>query len=431
VNQPTDFRTTPGVFQTSLWVLVAATLAVTPLVVMRPALDIFRTPKDVFFQTMALAIFAVGVGGALLSDRIAESIRTHRKAVAIAAGAVAWTGVTSLLSIRTDVSMFKTLTVFCLAVLFTAAIWVTWQRGVWALLVVIAPAVINAIVAVLQSLGSTALFVVVSENTRLSTTALIGNPNELGGYFVLPMLASIASAVAWPRLRWLWATTALLLAFGIAAAQSVTSIIAAASGVGAILFLPATRRFRWLAVAAFLVLGTAVSLHPGVRARMRTLAVEARAGNLSEMTSFRLPAFAVAFEMFRDHPGVGVGPGVFSAIYMPYKVNLDSRNPELIRVGNQNFGEVHNDHLQLLAETGLPGYALFVMALALLARLSFRKRDEPDERTRFVHMFAFPATIAFAVLALAHFPMQLTSTMVPAVYIAALCFAWVDIDEVA
>jgi O-antigen ligase len=128
---------------------------------------------------------------------------------------------------------------------------------------------------------------------------------------------------------------------------------------------------------------------------------------------------------------VGVGPGVFSALYMPYKLRLDSRNPEWIRVGNQNFGEVHNDHLQLLAETGLPGYALFVLALALLARLSFRKRDEPDERMRFVHMFAFPAASAFAVLALAHFPMQVTSTMAPAVYIAALCFAWTDIDEVA
>lgn len=421
---------TAAVFQTSLWVLVATTLVVTPLLVLRGAVDVFRTPKDVFFQTMALAVFAAGVGGALLNDRIAESIRTHRNSAAIAAGAVVWTGVTSLLSMRPDVSMFKTLTVFCLAVFFTAAIWVTWQRGIWALLVVIAPAVINAIVAVVQSSGAPGFSLVVSENTRLSTTALIGNPNELGGYFVLPLLAAIASAVAWPRLRWLWATTALLLAFGVAAAQSVTPIIAAASGVGAILFLPAARRFRWLAVAAFLVLMTAMSLHPGVRARMRTLVAEARAGNLSEMTSFRLPAFAVALEMFRDHPGVGVGPGVFSALYMPYKVNLDSRNPEWIRVGNQSFGEVHNDHLQLLAETGLPGYALFVMALALLAHLSFRKRDEPDERTRFVHMFAFPAAVAFAVLTLAHFPMQLTSTVAPAVYMAALCFAWMDIDEV-
>jgi putative inorganic carbon (hco3(-)) transporter len=176
---------------------------------------------------------------------------------------------------------------------------------------------------------------------------------------------------------------------------------------------------------------TAVSLHPGVRARMRTLVADARAGNLSEMTSFRLPAFAAALEMFRDRPAVGVGPGVFSALYMPYKLNLDSRNPEWIRVGNQNFGEVHNDHLQLLAETGLPGYGLFLLALVVLGHLSFRRRDEPDERTRFVHMFAFPAVIAFAVMSLAHFPMQLTSTIAPAVYMAALCFAWADLDEVA
>jgi O-antigen ligase len=29
--------------------------------------------------------------------------------------------------------------------------------------------------------------------------------------------------------------------------------------------------------------------------------------------SARLPAFAVAFDMFRDHPLLGVGPGCFSA----------------------------------------------------------------------------------------------------------------------
>ena len=40
-----------------------------------------------------------------------------------------------------------------------------------------------------------------------------------------------------------------------------------------------------------------------------------------------------------------------------------------------NFGETHNDHLQVAAETGLPGYVLLAGAMALLAIPARRRRD--------------------------------------------------------
>jgi hypothetical protein len=91
------------------------------------------------------------------------------------------------------------------------------------------------------------------------------------------------------------------------------------------------------------------------------------------------------------------------------------------------FAQVHNDHLQVLAETGLPGYLLFLGALVLLAAITFRLPSVPDisdPRVRFARLFAFPAALTFAVLTLAQFPLQLTAPTVADLYLAALCFSW-------
>jgi hypothetical protein len=110
---------------------------------------------------------------------------------------------------------------------------------------------------------------------------------------------------------------------------------------------------------------------------------------------------------------------------MPYKLRtIDEKYPQWVRLGNESFGQVHNDHLQVLAETGAPGYLLFLTALVMLGMVSLRRTAIDDPRTQFARLFALPAAVTFAVLALAQFPMQLTAPMVPAIYLAALCFAW-------
>lgn len=419
-------------FETTLWILVSLTLLILPFVIMRPALDAFRTAKDVFFQTMALLIFAVGTAGLLLSDRIARRFRTNRKGLLLALASILWTAVTSITSLQPSVSHFKTLTVFCLAAFFVAAIWVSWRRGVWALSLVIIPAAVNGLIALLQSAGFQAF--VLSKNAkipRLRATGFIGNPNELGGYLVLPLVAAMAAAIAWPRWRWLFGSATLLLLGGIIASQSITPVIATGTGIAAMMFVPRGRILRRAGIIVLLLLIIGGLFHPGSRARMNQLATAAQAGGMSELTSFRLPAFAVALKMFSERPLLGVGPGGFSARFMPYKLRLDAEHPTWIRFWNESFGEVHNDHLQLLAETGIFGYLLFLGALFVIARISFTSGNELAERENFVRAFAFPAVAAFFVLALAHFPMQLTSTITPAIYLSALCFAWTDLDEVA
>jgi O-antigen ligase len=431
VQPPTPSDDESSRFETILWALVALALLATPFVIIRPAVDVFRTAKDVVFETLALAIFAAAAVWLLVRERAAESFRVNRQAAIVAIACVAWTAVATLASLQPDVSLLKPLFVFCLAVFFCASMMAVSRRGIVAVLLVLVPAAANAVLAFLQSTWSVLLVTRDPISKRMWTTGLIGNPNELGAYFVLPLIAAIAAAIAWPRFRWAFGLLVAVIGLGVVAGQSVTSLIAAACGVAAMTLLPGARMLRWVAIAVFVAMFAGVSLHPGARTRVLGLAESMTTGRVVEMTSFRWPAWHAAAVMFRERPLLGVGPGVFSARYMSYRLRLEETHPEWLRVGNSNFGEAHNDHLQLLAETGLPGYLLFLAALGMLARLTWRRRtDEPSPEQVFARSFAFPAAAAFFVLALAHFPLSLTSMMVPTVFLAGLCFAWGDPDAV-
>ena len=148
-------------------------------------------------------------------------------------------------------------------------------------------------------------------------------------------------------------------------------------------------------------------------------------GNFMALTSARLPAYAASAQMFFDHPITGVGPRGFSARYMTYKLEIDEQFPHWMRLANSSFGEAHNDHLQILAETGLPGYALYLAALFVIARFSVRgvARDE-TEQDAFVRLFAFPAVVGFAVAQLAQFPLYHVAPTSSAIFIATLLIVW-------
>jgi O-antigen ligase len=411
-------------FLTLLWCLVVATAVSAPLAMVPGSFDVFRTPKDVVFLTLSLLLIAAGAAGALLSDEIGRALRPRSPAVLVALAAAAWTGIATLTSMRPTVSLWKPLTVICFAAFFTAIVILALRRGLPALLIVFIPAAINAILSTLQSTGIWYPWAVDPRMPqRLRTTGLIGNPNDLGTYLVVPAIAAIAAAVVWRNHKWLYALAALMLA-GVASAQSVTPVLAAAAGLFALATTGGSRRLRVAVIVAGLTLVFLAAAHPGSRQRFQRLFAAASSGRLPEITSFRVVPAATALQMFRERPLTGVGPGTFSARYMTEKLKADAAHPQWIRPTNVMFGQVHNDHLQVLAETGLPGYLLFIGALALLGAITFRAPPSDDPRARFARLFAFPAALTFGVLALAQFPLQLTSPMVADLHLAALCFAW-------
>lgn len=425
-SPPADTRTT-RTFLTVLSTIVAAIVIATSTAMEPGSLDVFRMPKDAALLSLSLLLITVGGAGALLSDDVARLYRRLRTPpVFLALAAAAWTGVASVTSLRPGASLWAPLTVVCFAAFFSAALLTARRQHLAALLIVLMPAVLNAVLATLQSTGIWVPWVVNPwVPIRIRTSGLIGNPNDLGTYLVLPALAALAAGLAWPRHRWLLGLAAVLVV-GIASAQSVTPFAAAVAGVFIMAITSRTRRLRLAVAVAALALFAAAIIHPGSRQRFQHLYQNASAGQLPEMTSFRIVPAVTAFEMFRDRPLVGVGPGTYSAIYMTWKQRTDEKYPQWVRLGNEIFGQVHNDHMQVLAETGLPGYLIFVSGLALLACISLRRNVANDPGARFARIFALPAAAAFAVLSLAQFPMQLTAPMVPALYLSALCFAWVD-----
>jgi O-antigen ligase len=427
--RPTDQSTTPHRFLTLLWVLVAAIVLVTPLAMVPGSFDVFRLPKDVALFTLSLLLLAMGIAGALMSDEIARTLNVRSPALLVALAATAWTGVVSITSLRPTMSLWKPLTAVSFATFFAAALILGAKRGLPALGLVFIPAALNAIVALLQSTRLWFPWAVDPRMPqRMRTTGFIGNPNDLGSYLLLPAIAAIAAAIVWPKQKWLFALAALLLV-GIASAQSVTPVLAAVAGLFALTVTGGTRRLRIAAIVASLTLVALAFAHPASRARFDRLQRAASKGQLPELTSFRVMPAATALRMFRERPLLGVGPGTFSATYMTEKVKVDETFPQWIRPRNETFGQVHNDHLQVLAEAGVPGYLIFLTALGLFGAITFQKQTSTDPRARFARLFAFPAAFAFAVLALAQFPLQLTSPMVPALFFAALCFAWKDARE--
>jgi O-antigen ligase len=416
------------IFLTLLWCLVVATAVAAPLAMVPGSFDVFRTPKDVVFLTLSLLLLAVGAAGALVSDEIGRTLQPRGPAVLIALAAAAWTAVATMTSMRPVISFWKPLTVVCFAAFFLAVVILAARRGLAALVIVFIPAAINAAIGLLQSTGIWYPWAVDPRiPERLRTTGLIGNPNELGTYLVVPAIAAIAAAVVWRQQKWLYAVAVLLLV-GVASAQSVTPVLAVAAGLFAMTVAGGTKFLRLAALGAALALVLVAAVHPGSRQRFVSLFTNVSSGSLPEITSFRVLPAAAALEMFRERPLAGVGPGSFSAMYMTEKLKAEEAHPQWIRPRSSMFAQVHNDHLQVLAETGLPGSLLFLGALALLASISFRTPALPDERMRFARLFAFPAALTFAVLALAQFPMQLTAPMVACVHLAALCFTWTEPD---
>jgi tetratricopeptide (TPR) repeat protein len=166
---------------------------------------------------------------------------------------------------------------------------------------------------------------------------------------------------------------------------------------------------------------------------VRELAEALAHRDYQHLFSERLPPFLSAVDMARDHPFAGVGPGNFKYHYMAYRVALRRHYPEQWLHGfAMNWGEVHNDHLQTAAETGLPGYALFLLAIGIGSGIVRRRRARAgasSPETTFARAFRWPLATAVFVICLAQFPLELAAPRLMILTLAALCVTWSNDDR--
>ena len=114
-----------------------------------------------------------------------------------------------------------------------------------------------------------------------------------------------------------------------------------------------------------------------------------------------------AWQVFRAHPAGGTGAHTFEIARKRFRSNA------------QNVSEPHSAPMQLLADTGLPGFAfglVMVVGLVLGMRASIRRLDE-GERAAAVALVALP--LAFGLHALVDYDLDFLGVAAPTALVSA------------
>jgi O-antigen ligase len=181
------------------------------------------------------------------------------------------------------------------------------------------------------------------------------NPNDLAAHTILmlgPAVALLTSQARKGLLRWLALTAVVLLVITILLTQSRGGFLgllglALPAGIGL-----ARRRPRLVPLGAALV-GVALLFAPaGLWERLGGLTKAANVETIRDMdpegsAEQRFAVLQTAARIVSDHPLLGVGLGAYGLANADYSPALGLR-------------DTHNTYMNVAAETGLPGLALFL-----------------------------------------------------------------------
>jgi O-antigen ligase len=396
-----------------------------PLAVLPRAFDAYRLPKEAVLRGEAILIAAVVLAALVMAVKPRRPGFDRWLVLPIVA--FVWMIVTTLTSTNVTVSFWHLVAGASTLIVFIATRYSAAPRRFLLVDVSIGAAVANAVIALLQELNVWMPFGTNPELAHhLQCTAFIGNPNELGSYLAVAALGCVAAAVSDEKRRVPLSIAAIILVIGLIAAQSLTAIIAFVVAILVMIAMFSWRRALVAAVAVAALAAVVTTLLPPLRQRAANMRDWAQEGEYNSMLTGRLVPFVAASMMAADHPLTGVGPGAFAWNYYSYKVRAEQRVPTFRRAWNRgvNFGEAHDDHLQVLAEGGVPGYVLFVAIAATLAAISLTKTADAPRERRFAMSLALPLAAIWLTLSLAQFPLETTAVRMLLVHFAALCAAW-------
>jgi O-antigen ligase len=431
-------RSAPGEGSDSFpYALIAATLlgagiVLIPILYSGNAIDMFRLPKELAFRAEAILLVLTGVFAATAprsSWRDSLAVVSRPEWVLLTSIAV-WSIVTTITSTNRPLSEASLITVAAAMTIYIATRIVAPRMGLPAMFVVLTGAMVNAFVVTLQDLRIWNPFTFPPEVTgHLQSVGLLGNSNDVGTLLAGPAVVALIATIAvrsWRRI--LFGLSAALLFAGIVMSNSRAAMVAFVAGTIVAALLRPWRQA--LAIAALLLVSGAIALRPstGIGAHFRQLIPAARNREYPVLFSERLVPFLCAVEMVRAEPVTGVGPGCFKYQFMMTRLALDQRYPpQWTRGWPMNFGETHNDHLQVAAETGLPGYALFVAAILLLAIPSRRSREADQaitEKQAVARAVRLPLAATFFVIAVAQFPLQIAAPRLMFLTLGAIAISW-------
>ena len=181
-----------------------------------------------------------------------------------------------------------------------------------------------------------------------------GNPNDLA--FVL---ATTLPVTFWLLNNpWRYRLVAMLMIGVISAATVLTFSRGALVGLGAgvLWSLLVERRTIHVVLIGALVAGLTVWLFVRTNPAHVQAGYEQKQRVAAHNVETRLEGWAFALSLAEDHPVLGAGPGNFSVYYSEAAV---SRPP------SDRIGVVHNTYLDITAELGIGGLALFLAYLGM------------------------------------------------------------------
>jgi hypothetical protein len=424
--QSTTIERRGGWVQALLWGVVALTVVVLPCIVSPAGRDEFRAPKELFLRGSAVLIAGILVlGSTYPSARLRSDWAASKPQMLAATIALAWTVITTATSSNRLLSAWSLIYVAAAALFFVGSSLAVRERTWSAIYAFLLPSVVNIVVLILQEFRIWDLYPLAQPSNQ---SALIGNANDVGAYVLAPAVAAAVLCTATKARRVPHLVVAGLLAAGLVMTGSVTAIGSYAAAILALSALHSWKKtLAAVAVIAFVSAVAASSYDPLLQRVIRVRkAFETR--DYNALSSYRLTAFVVAAHMFAKHPITGVGPGCYEWLYFDEKIAAEARHPMLNQSADRvyNFGQVHCDHLQTLAVSGLPGWVILLGSLTFLGSLSFRRGvgTTNDVRRVFARSYSLPLAVGVAVLMIAQFPLELAASTVSMLYGAALCTAW-------
>ena len=287
----------------------------------------------------------------------------------LTAAIVTWTMVVTATSTNHALSIDSLITVMAGAVIFIATCLAAESRSREAVDVLMIGCCVNAAITILQELNLWQP--VPATEGHYGSVGLMGNPNDVGTFLVVPAVAAVVMATtSLGKRRWSYLGVAVLLVSGMIASATRTALVAFVASVLVLAVVQARRAAVVIGVlAAHRRVGACFHRRRSIGRGIRELGDAAVKRDYQRLFSERLPPFLAAAEMIRDHPLLGVGPGCFRYHFMTYRIALATKYPaEWTRGFPMNWGAVHNDHLQVAAEAGAVGYVLFLVSLGLLVR---------------------------------------------------------------
>ena len=124
---------------------------------------------------------------------------------------------------------------------------------------------------------------------------------------------------------------------------------------------------RWLKTLALLLLPIVVGVLITVFLWSDTLKLQDRVRSAfdsgSQNIQKRMLMWKLAWSITCDHPVIGVGPGGIREHYLNYQKRYFSKGHEDRRKVSATPSHIHNDYLEIAAETGFPGIILFIAFL--------------------------------------------------------------------